>query len=293
MIGPEAPLVDGLADRLRADGRLVFGPGADGARLEGSKAFMKELLAEAGVPTARYGAFDDPAEAREFCRSLPGPWVVKTDGLAAGKGVLVTGSLARGRGGHRGQAVRRRLRGGRATGGGRGGVDRAGVLAAGALRRRAPGPAGAGPGLQAPRRPRPWPQHRGDGGVLTGPRRRRTGSSPSWSTRRWPRWWRPCGPGPSTTGACSTPASCSRRRGRRCSSSTSASATPRPRWCCPGSRATCSACLPRWRPDRCAPGPASPTGRRCAWCAPRPATRTRRGPGTGSTASMPPPHSVG
>ena len=58
VIGPEAPLVDGLADQLRARGRLVFGPGADGARLEGSKAFMKEVLAEAGVPTARFGAFD-------------------------------------------------------------------------------------------------------------------------------------------------------------------------------------------------------------------------------------------
>jgi phosphoribosylamine--glycine ligase len=95
VIGPEAPLVDGLADRLRAAGHLVFGPGAAGAQLEGSKVFMKELLAEAGVPTARYQAFDDPAEAKAFCRSLPGPWVVKTDGLAAGKGVLVTDSLAR------------------------------------------------------------------------------------------------------------------------------------------------------------------------------------------------------
>jgi len=94
VIGPEAPLVDGLADRLRAAGKLVFGPGADGARLEGSKAFMKELLAEAGVPTARFGVFDHPAPAVDFLRSLPGPWVVKTDGLAAGKGVLVTDSLA-------------------------------------------------------------------------------------------------------------------------------------------------------------------------------------------------------
>src|SRR5580692_204327 len=93
VIGPEAPLVDGLADRLRAAGRLVFGPGADGARLEGSKAFMKELLAEAGVPTARYGTFTDPVGAKAYLRTLPGPWVVKTDGLAAGKGVLVTGSL--------------------------------------------------------------------------------------------------------------------------------------------------------------------------------------------------------
>ena len=94
VIGPETPLVDGLADRLRADGRLVFGPGADGARLEGSKAFMKELLAEAGVPTARFGVFSDADRAKAFAHTLPGPWVVKTDGLAAGKGVLVTGSLA-------------------------------------------------------------------------------------------------------------------------------------------------------------------------------------------------------
>jgi phosphoribosylamine--glycine ligase len=94
VIGPEAPLVDGMADRLRARGRLVFGPGADGARLEGSKAFMKELLAEAGVPTARFGVFDDPDPARAYLRTLPGPWVIKTDGLAAGKGVLVTDSLS-------------------------------------------------------------------------------------------------------------------------------------------------------------------------------------------------------
>ncbi len=94
VIGPEVPLVDGLADRLRAQGKLVFGPGADGARIEGSKAFMKELLAEAGVPTARFGAFTEVAPAVEFLRSLDGPWVVKTDGLAAGKGVLVTDSLA-------------------------------------------------------------------------------------------------------------------------------------------------------------------------------------------------------
>ena len=94
VIGPEQPLVDGLADRLRADGRLVFGPGADGARLEGSKAFMKEVLDEARVPTARYGAFDEVGPAHDFLRQLPGPWVVKTDGLAAGKGVLVTDDLA-------------------------------------------------------------------------------------------------------------------------------------------------------------------------------------------------------
>ncbi len=94
VIGPEVPLVDGLADRLRAQGKLVFGPGADGARMEGSKAFMKELLAEADVPTARFGVFTVVSDAVAFLRTLDGPWVVKTDGLAAGKGVLVTDSLA-------------------------------------------------------------------------------------------------------------------------------------------------------------------------------------------------------
>lgn len=90
VIGPEAPLVGGLADRLRGAGRSVFGPGADGARLEGSKAWMKQVLAAAGVPTAAYGTFDESGPAIDFLRSLPSPWVVKTDGLAAGKGVLVT-----------------------------------------------------------------------------------------------------------------------------------------------------------------------------------------------------------
>jgi len=94
VVGPEVPLVDGLADRLRAAGHLVFGPGADGARLEGSKAWMKEVLLAAGVPTARYGSFTAVDDAVGFLRELPGPYVVKTDGLAAGKGVLVTDDLA-------------------------------------------------------------------------------------------------------------------------------------------------------------------------------------------------------
>ncbi len=93
VIGPEVPLVDGLADRLRADGRLVFGPGADGARLEGSKAWMKSILTDARVPTARHRVFSDVPAATVFLRSLAPPYVVKTDGLAAGKGVLVTDSL--------------------------------------------------------------------------------------------------------------------------------------------------------------------------------------------------------
>ncbi|MDH3704907.1 MAG: phosphoribosylamine--glycine ligase [Acidimicrobiia bacterium] len=94
VVGPEAPLVDGLADRLRARGALVFGPGADGARLEGSKTWMKDVLVAAGVPTARHGAFDDEAAALAFLDELADLFVVKTDGLAAGKGVLVTESRA-------------------------------------------------------------------------------------------------------------------------------------------------------------------------------------------------------
>jgi phosphoribosylamine--glycine ligase len=93
VIGPEAPIVDGLADRLRARGARVFGPGADGGRLEGSKAWMKEVLVEAGVPTARYGAFTESGPAHAFLDGLDDLYVVKTDGLAAGKGVLVTGDL--------------------------------------------------------------------------------------------------------------------------------------------------------------------------------------------------------
>ncbi|WP_420639989.1 phosphoribosylamine--glycine ligase [Candidatus Poriferisocius sp.] len=92
VIGPEAPLVDGLADELRAAGGLVFGPGADGARLEGSKAWMKELLVAAGVPTAAHGSFTEAEAALGYLDTMGDLFVIKTDGLAAGKGVLVTES---------------------------------------------------------------------------------------------------------------------------------------------------------------------------------------------------------
>ncbi|MDG2428595.1 MAG: phosphoribosylamine--glycine ligase [Acidimicrobiales bacterium] len=90
VIGPEAPLVNGIADQLRGAGRLVFGPGADGARLEGSKAWMKGVLVEAGVSTAAHGTFTDEAAALAFLDTMGELFVVKTDGLAAGKGVVVT-----------------------------------------------------------------------------------------------------------------------------------------------------------------------------------------------------------
>lgn len=93
VFGPEQPLVAGQADRLRAKGVRVFGPGADGARLEGSKAFMKQIAEEAGLPTARWESFDEFGPAQAYLAAGAPPYVIKTDGLAAGKGVLVTDSL--------------------------------------------------------------------------------------------------------------------------------------------------------------------------------------------------------
>lgn len=94
VVGPEAPLVAGLADRLRAKGFSVFGPDAPAAALEGSKAFAKGLMTRAGIPTARYATLTDPARARAFCRELGAPVVVKADGLAGGKGAIVCATLA-------------------------------------------------------------------------------------------------------------------------------------------------------------------------------------------------------
>ncbi|MEX0408942.1 phosphoribosylamine--glycine ligase [Aquibium sp. LZ166] len=92
-VGPEAPLVAGLADHLRAGGVAVFGPSAEAARLEGSKGFTKDLCARMGIPTAAYRRFDDAPEARAYVREVGAPVVVKADGLAAGKGVTVATTL--------------------------------------------------------------------------------------------------------------------------------------------------------------------------------------------------------
>ena len=93
VVGPEAPLVAGVADAVRAKGIACFGPSAAAARLEGSKAFANEVMAAAGVPTSRsYNCSDEAAVARAL-DDLGAPYVVKNDGLAAGKGVVVTSSL--------------------------------------------------------------------------------------------------------------------------------------------------------------------------------------------------------
>jgi phosphoribosylamine--glycine ligase len=93
VVGPEDPLVAGVADRLRAKGLAVFGPDARAAAIEGSKAFAKGLMARHGIPTARFATFADPAAARRFARELGAPCVVKTDGLAAGKGAILCATL--------------------------------------------------------------------------------------------------------------------------------------------------------------------------------------------------------
>lgn len=93
VIGPEAPLVAGVADVLREAGIPVFGPDAQGAQLEGSKAYSKRFMDANGIPTARYQSFTDAASARAYCEELGAPLVVKADGLAAGKGVVVAETL--------------------------------------------------------------------------------------------------------------------------------------------------------------------------------------------------------
>jgi len=89
VVGPEVPLARGLADRLRAEGRRVFGPGAAAAQLEASKAFAKQIMAAAGVPTAPSESFTDLAAALRYIDRHPEPLVVKASGLAAGKGAVV------------------------------------------------------------------------------------------------------------------------------------------------------------------------------------------------------------
>lgn len=94
IIGPEAPLAAGVADQLRASGFLVFGPSQAAAALEASKAFTKEICVACDAPTAAYGHFTDAVAAKEYVRKTGAPIVVKADGLAAGKGVIIAETVA-------------------------------------------------------------------------------------------------------------------------------------------------------------------------------------------------------
>ncbi len=95
VVGPEAPLVDGITDRFRESGKAIVGPSAQAAQLEGSKAFAKDFMSRHAIPTARYSTYDDVSKAESDLRSgqFDFPVVLKADGLAAGKGVLICSSL--------------------------------------------------------------------------------------------------------------------------------------------------------------------------------------------------------
>ena len=94
IVGPEAPLVDGVVDVFRAAGRLIFGPTADAARLEGSKVYAKQFFADHGIPTPRFASVNNQAEARDAFERFGLPVVIKSDGLAAGKGVVIAHTRA-------------------------------------------------------------------------------------------------------------------------------------------------------------------------------------------------------
>ncbi len=93
VIGPEAPLVAGVADAVRSAGIPCFGPNGDAAQMEGSKKFAKQVMARAGVPTAAYRSFTDQESCEAYVRQVGAPIVIKADGLAAGKGVIVAKTL--------------------------------------------------------------------------------------------------------------------------------------------------------------------------------------------------------
>ena len=93
IVGPEGPLAAGVVDRFQSEGQAIFGPTQAAARIETSKIFAKNLMAEHGVPTAPFRVFDQFAEASEYVRFHGAPVVIKADGLAAGKGVVVAGTL--------------------------------------------------------------------------------------------------------------------------------------------------------------------------------------------------------
>ena len=177
--GPEAPLIAGLADACAAAGIRCFGPSAAAARLEGSKAFTREVADAAGVPGPRWRRFDDPAAARAYLREQGAPIVVKADGLAAGKGVVVAATVAEAEAAVA-DIMESRVHGAAgADRGDRGMPGRRGSLLLRAVRRRGGGAARRGAGPQAGRRGR----HRARTPAAWAPIRRRPPSPTRCATR--------------------------------------------------------------------------------------------------------------
>lgn len=278
VVGPEAPLVAGVADAVRVAGIDCFGPSAEAARLEGSKAFAKDVMAGAGVPTARSYVCTTAAEIDTALDAFGAPYVVKDDGLAAGKGVVVTEDVDEARE-HALNCV--------SAGGGRVVVEEfldgpevslfavtdgrtvVPLQPAQDFKRALDGDQGPNTGGMGAYSPLPWADPKLVDEVLE------TVLQPTVDELR-----RRGTPSP----GCSTRGSRSPRAVSASSSSTPASATPRPRWSWP-------ACGPR-SPGCCAPPPTapSPRSRRCAgarrprspWSSPRTTTRVRRAPATRS-----------
>ena len=221
----EAPLVAGVADAARAAGIWV-GAGAEGAQMEGSKKFSKELMARAGIPTAAYGSFTDEASALAYVREQGAPIVVKADGLAAGKGVIVAATLEEAE-----DAVRECFQGAFGAAGSTVVVEEcltgAGVLPPGVHRWQDRAAHGDGARPQARPRGRQRPNTGGMG--VYSPVPIVTEDELSAMSRSCSIRWPSSLPRASTTAAASTAASCSPRMASRCSSSMLASAIPRRR----------------------------------------------------------------
>jgi phosphoribosylamine--glycine ligase len=245
VVGPEIPLVAGVADAVRAAGIPVFGPGADAARIEGSKAFAKDVMASAGVATAASVIVDNPANLDAALASFTPPYVVKDDGLAAGKGVVVSPDLEVARAhamhllddGHP-VLLEAFLDGPEASFfclvDGRTVVP---LLPAQDFKRVGDDDTGPNTGGMGAYAPLPWAGgargagRRAPGGATTSSTSSSRGSCSPWRTR-----WRSAA---CPSAGCSTRASRSRRTGLPSSSSTAGSGTRRPRssWRC---------CAPRW-----------------------------------------------
>ena len=238
VVGPEVPLVAGVVDAFEAAGLRCFGPRAAVAELEGSKAFSKEVMEAAGVPTAAYEVVTTVEQGMAAIERYP--VVVKADGLAAGKGVVIAadedearaaldGFLVRAPHGTEQVVVEEFL-------------DGRGAVAARALRRRARDPDGAGAGLQAHLRRRRGAEHRRHGLLLAGPRLRRGARRASCARRSTSRSSTSCAARHAVPRDPLRRPDADRRRRRACLSSTCASATPRRRRCCRGCARTCSTC---------------------------------------------------
>ena len=275
IVGPEAPLVEGVVDALEEAGIPAFGPSAEAARLEGSKLFAKELMAEAGVPTASHEVLRSHQEAIE---KIDERLVSRrAQGRRAGGGQGRDHLRQRGRCPRRGGRL---LRGAplRPHRGGAGGVPgRRGAVTAGALRRRERGAAGARPGLQADRRRRRGTEHRRHGQLLAGAGLR-PGRGRGIGRRGPPARRRGDGPARDTV---------SRRPLRRADADRGRRPGAGVQHPLRGPRDAGGAAAAALGPDRPlhrratagraqrTPAPSSATTGRCRWCWPRPATRPR------------------